>query len=56
MVNVLDISGKVIKTVTLGQVNGDATISVDLSEFTTGVYFIEMTNNDGKQVKKFVKK
>ena len=56
VINVLDISGKVIKTVALGDINGDNTISISLDEMSTGVYFVEMVNDAGKQVKKFVKK
>jgi hypothetical protein len=56
VVNVLDISGKVIKTMTLGTVNGQMTITVPLTDLANGVYFIEMANDNGNQVKKFVKK
>ena len=55
-VNVLDISGKVINQVNLGTVNGKTNVSVSLEELSKGVYFIELVNSEGKQVKKFVKK
>lgn len=56
VINVLDISGKIVKTINVGEVNGDRNIQIALDEFTTGVYFIELVNSNGKQVKKFVKK
>jgi len=56
VINVIDITGKVIKTVNAGDVNGDKNITISLDEMSTGIYFIELVNADGKQVKKFVKK
>ena len=56
VINVLDITGKVIKTINVGDVNGDKHVTVSLNEMSNGVYFIELVNADGKQVKKFVKK
>ena len=56
VINVVDISGKVIKTMNLGNVQGDKNLTISLDNMTTGVYFIEMVNEAGKQVKKFVKK
>lgn len=55
-INVLDITGKVVKTVYVGDVNGDKNVSISLDELTAGVYFIELVTPEGKQVKKFVKK
>ena len=56
VVNVVDITGKVITTMNLGTVNGEKNFSVSLTDLSTGVYFVEMVNADSKQVKKFVKK
>jgi len=56
VINVLDITGKVVKTINVGTVNGDKNIAVSLEEMTSGIYFIQLINADGKQVKKFVKK
>ena len=56
VINVLDISGKVVKTIDLGTVNGERTIQVGLEDLTSGVYFIELVNSTERQVKKFVKK
>lgn len=55
-INVLDLSGKVINTLNLGVVEGDKTVSVGLDGLSSGVYFIEMINSNGRQVKKFAKK
>ena len=55
-INVLDISGKVIKKSDLGLVNGDKKVTISLEDVNTGVYFIEMINDNGRTVKKFVKK
>jgi hypothetical protein len=56
VINVLDITGQVIKTVNVGDVNGDQNVTISLDEMSTGIYFIELVNADGRQVKKFVKK
>ncbi|MEX1000718.1 MAG: T9SS type A sorting domain-containing protein [Crocinitomicaceae bacterium] len=55
-INVVDISGKIIRTVNLGNVNGSKNFSISLEGMSTGVYFIELVNESGKEVKKFVKK
>lgn len=54
--NVLDITGKVVKTVYVGEVNGDRNLTIGLEELTSGVYFVELVTPEGKQVQKFVKK
>jgi hypothetical protein len=56
VINVLDISGKIVKTMNLGNVQGEKNLTISLDNMTTGVYFVEMTNEAGTQVKKFVKK
>lgn len=56
VINVLDISGKVIKTVNVGNVQGEKNLSIDVQDLSTGVYFVELVNEHNKQVKKFVKK
>jgi hypothetical protein len=56
VINVLDISGKVIKTINVGSVNGEKTIAISLEDISTGIYFIELVNSTDKKVKKFVKK
>ena len=53
LLNIVDISGKTVQTVTL---NGSNQISVSLEGINAGVYFIEMVNANGKLVKKFIKK
>lgn len=56
VINVLDISGKVIKTISIGNINGEKNLAIGIDDLTTGIYFIEMVNETNKQVKKFVKK
>ncbi len=56
VINVLDLTGKVVKTINLGEVNGSKTVAVSLEEMNSGVYFIELVNQNGRQVEKFVKK
>lgn len=56
VINVLDITGQVVKTISLGTVNGEKNLSISLDEMSAGIYFIELVNAEGKQVKKFVKK
>ena len=56
VINVVDITGKVITTKDLGTVNGDSNVSISLDNLSTGVYFVEMVNSNSKQIKKFVKK
>lgn len=55
-VNITDITGKVIKTMIVGTVNGTQTISISLDDLTNGIYFVEVITTDSKEVKKFVKK
>lgn len=55
VINVLDITGKVIKTINVGNVNGDQNVNISVDDLTTGVYFIELVTPEGKQVKKIVK-
>ncbi|MBN4072487.1 T9SS type A sorting domain-containing protein [Crocinitomix catalasitica] len=56
VINVLDISGKVINSRYIGDVIGNSNITLDVADFASGVYFVEVVNADGKQNKKFVKK
>jgi hypothetical protein len=53
--NIVSISGQIIKTVSLGSLNGTKTVQISLDELTTGIYFVELINKNGKQVKKFIK-
>ena len=54
-VNLLDISGKVISSHNLGFIMGEKNMSINVEELPTGIYFIEMQNETGRQVKKFTK-
>lgn len=55
-INVIDITGKVLKVIQLGETNGETQIKIELDELTTGVYFVELSTDHGTQIKKFVKK
>jgi len=55
-INILDLTGKVIKTIYVGELDGTKNLSVSLDGMASGIYFIELVNADGRQVKKFVKK
>lgn len=54
--SILDISGKVVRTVKVVVVENTANVTLQLNDLTAGVYFVELRNAEGKQVKKFVKK
>lgn len=56
VISLVDITGKTVNKIQLGTVNGTTQVSVSLDNMTAGVYFIELVNSSGKQVKKFVKK
>lgn len=55
-VKIMDISGQVVQTINLGQAEGEKQLSLDLTDLSTGVYFVELSNAQGTQTKKFVKK
>jgi hypothetical protein len=53
ILKILDVTGKVVRTII---VSGSKTITLNVEELSTGVYFLELTNASGKEVKKFIKK
>lgn len=56
-INVVDVTGKTIQTLNEGtQVSGGHTVNVDLSNFTNGVYFIEIATDATVVTKRVVKK
>lgn len=55
-VNVIDITGKVVRSINLGVTSGETQVKIDLIELATGIYFVELSNDQGTLVKKFVKK
>jgi hypothetical protein len=56
LINVMDITGKVVKAIDLGIVNGTETVSIPLEGLSNGIYFVEVVSSMSKEVKKFVKK
>ncbi len=53
---VIDISGSVLKTIHFkNQMQGDHNITIDLSEFPAGMYFIRMQSEDNVSMRKIVK-
>ncbi|HNW99126.1 MAG TPA: choice-of-anchor L domain-containing protein [Bacteroidales bacterium] len=50
-INILNIEGKVLKSITTEENH----ISVDMSDFARGMYFIKVQNNNGLSTKKFIK-
>ena len=55
-INLVDITGKVITSYDLGILKGEKNMSIKVEDLSTGIYFIELVNESGRQVKKFVKK
>jgi hypothetical protein len=51
-VNITDINGRSVKTL---KVNNLSEIQVNVSELTAGVYFMNISTDSGKAVKKFIK-
>ena len=56
MVNITDVTGKVIKTVKITNTTETQTISIELDELSNGVYFVEVITDNSREVKKFIKK
>ena len=56
-INILmtNVNGKVVFNQTLEAVSGLNTVDLDLSAFTTGVYFVTVSNDDYKKVTRIVK-
>ena len=52
-INVFDINGKVVKIID-SELNLES-IQIDLSKFSSGVYFVEISNDNDKIVRKIVK-
>ncbi len=56
-VEVVDAFGKVLNSTSGDEINGMSSVSFDLSNLSTGVYFVKVTNNNGQsEMSKFVKK
>jgi len=55
VIKVIDITGSVVSELNLGTVNGVSTSAISVENLSNGVYFIEVSNSNSKEVKKFVK-
>ncbi len=54
---IVDITGKVIYTQTVGQQNaGDHTLNIDATNFANGIYYVNIATEEFKATKKFIKK
>jgi len=53
---ITDISGRVVKSITLGKQNaGNKTFNIDVADLNNGMYFMELTTNQSRGVAKFSK-
>lgn len=50
-VTIVDVNGRTVKTITVNQTQSQ----INVSDLTSGVYFINIETNEGKAVKKFIK-
>lgn len=56
-IKVLDITGKIVYTSNEGtQTSGSHTVSLDASSYTTGLYYVTVTTENGAVTKKLIKK
>ena len=55
VIYITDLSGKVVKTIPLGLVNGTKNLNINVEDLNSGTYFIEVTNETSKHIEKFVK-
>ena len=55
-VNLVDLSGKIIQTLQVGQSNETSIVQFNIANLQAGVYFIELINEKGKEIEKVVKK
>ena len=53
-VRVISVVGKIVYTENLQQFVGEYTKSIDLATYTKGVYFLEITTNNGVVNKKLI--
>lgn len=56
VITVMDLSGKVVKTVSVGNVNGTKNINLNIDDLSSGAYFIQVSSQQGKMTQKFIKK
>lgn len=55
-VRVMDNSGRIIRSMDLTAQGGNNSVSLDVADMAAGVYTVSIETNNGKAVKKFVKK
>lgn len=55
MVKVIDITGSIVSVIDLGTVNGINTTSISVENLANGVYFVEVSNSNSREIKKFIK-
>jgi hypothetical protein len=55
-INLVDLSGKIIQTLQVGQSNETSIVQFNIANLQAGVYFIELINENGKEIEKVVKK
>jgi Secretion system C-terminal sorting domain len=52
---IIDMLGNMLADKTIGAISGRYTEKVDISEFTKGIYFIEIMQDGVKSTKKLIK-
>ena len=54
-IKLYDVTGRMLEVIYSGKIKKDRNISVDVSRFSSQVYFIQLENNGAKQIYRFVK-
>ena len=54
-INIVSLSGQLVKTLRVNMQNGLNTINVNLDDLTSGIYLFRLSTSDGVQVEKIVK-
>jgi len=52
-IDIYNLLGQLVKTIATNEIN--TSLAIDVSDLKTGTYLIEITTNEGKAMKKFVK-
>jgi hypothetical protein len=56
IIEIMDLAGNVIYTFDALNSEGESRIEIDLSDFTSGTYFVKLTNGKHINVEKLIKK
>jgi hypothetical protein len=56
VINVHDMAGNLVETIDMGVINGGNSIELQVSDYASGLYTIEMVGQTNHAVKKFVKR